>query len=133
MRIFHYTTIDVLALILSSKTIKFNRLDNVDDIDESKITFEGTPLSHIYFASCWSLLEAESIPMWRLYTNNGVGVRIAINSESLFNPIFKNKPTEAELKIQYDRFANPHYFDSPIIMDKPINYVDDPIKEIIVH
>jgi len=35
MRIYHYTTINNLALILASKKIRFNRLDNVDDLEES--------------------------------------------------------------------------------------------------
>ena len=34
MKIYHYTTIDSLAMILSSRSIKFNRLDKVDDLEE---------------------------------------------------------------------------------------------------
>lgn len=36
MRIYHYTNIDTLALILKNRTIRFNRLDNVDDLEEGK-------------------------------------------------------------------------------------------------
>ena len=35
MRIYHYTSIETLALILDSQKIRFNRLDRVDDLEES--------------------------------------------------------------------------------------------------
>ena len=34
MKIYHYTTIDALAMILSNRSIKFSRLDKVDDMEE---------------------------------------------------------------------------------------------------
>ena len=34
MKIYHYTNIEALALILKNQTIRFNRLDKVDDIEE---------------------------------------------------------------------------------------------------
>ena len=34
--IHHYTDIDTLALILANRTIRFNRLDRVDDTTEAK-------------------------------------------------------------------------------------------------
>lgn len=36
MAIYHYTTIETLALIIKSKSIRFNRTDKVDDSDECK-------------------------------------------------------------------------------------------------
>lgn len=35
MKIYHYTSIQTLALILHYKTMRFNRLDRVDDIEEA--------------------------------------------------------------------------------------------------
>lgn len=35
-RYYHYTNIDTLALILKYKTIRFNSLENVDDLEEVK-------------------------------------------------------------------------------------------------
>ena len=32
-KIYHYTTIETLALILKHHTIRFNRLDQVDDME----------------------------------------------------------------------------------------------------
>lgn len=38
MKIYHYTNIEALALILKNQTIRFNRLDKVDDIDLNSAT-----------------------------------------------------------------------------------------------
>ncbi len=35
MKVYHYTSIETLALILKNKSIRFNRLDCVDDLEES--------------------------------------------------------------------------------------------------
>lgn len=43
MKLFHYTTIDTLALILDSKSIKFSRLDQLDDKQESEPFAEFNP------------------------------------------------------------------------------------------
>ena len=42
MQIHHYTSIETLALILKHKTIRFNRLDQVDDMEESMNGSETT-------------------------------------------------------------------------------------------
>ena len=34
MKIYHYTNLESLAMILKNKTIRFNRLDKVDDLEE---------------------------------------------------------------------------------------------------
>ncbi len=80
MRIHHYTTIDTLALILKNKTIRFNRLDKVDDLEEN-ITANGVKIGQYSFVSCWTEDESESIPLWKLYTGSGIGVRISLEHE----------------------------------------------------
>lgn len=85
MRLFHYTTIDTLALILNSKSIKFSRLDQLDDKTESEPFAEFNPLSYIF--SC-SLTDdpLESIPMWKMYSNMETGIRIEFDSATMFSP-----------------------------------------------
>lgn len=39
--IYHYTSIETLALILQSKKIRFNSLKNVDDINETEFSDEN--------------------------------------------------------------------------------------------
>lgn len=78
MKLYHYTTIDKLALILKNKTIRFNRLDRVDDIEEGAISPAGVRMGQYTFVSCWTKENEESIPLWKMYTANGKGVRIGL-------------------------------------------------------
>lgn len=73
--LFHYTSLETLALILSNKTICFNNLLNVDDIEEAETEDMGKFGKYLY-VSCWTEDEEESIPLWNLYTPNMHGVRI---------------------------------------------------------
>jgi hypothetical protein len=75
--IFHYTEIDTLALILENKTIRFNRLDRVDDISEGK-GFKKLKLEQFFFVSCWTYDQEESIPQWHMYTDKMSGVRLKL-------------------------------------------------------
>ena len=81
MKIYHYTTIDVLALILKNRTIRFNRLDNgLDDLQEGSSSC-GVKVGNYGFVSCWTENQEESIPLWKMYTDNGLGVRIALEKD----------------------------------------------------
>ncbi|MCB1907671.1 MAG: hypothetical protein KDH15_09900 [Rhodocyclaceae bacterium] len=74
-RIFHYTSVENLALILNSGKIRFSRLDKVDDASEAPMA-QGIAFSKYFFVSCWTAEPVESIPQWHLYTNGMQGVRI---------------------------------------------------------
>lgn len=84
--IHHYTNIDTLALILKSKSIRFNRLDHVDDLTESR-SISGINFGKYFFVSCWTYSDEESIPRWHMYTNEMTGVRI-----SIIKDLFKREP-----------------------------------------
>src|SRR6185369_13120634 len=90
-RIYHYTTIDKLALILYSRKLRFSRLDMVDDVRESR-TANGITFGKYFFVSCWTHDSAESIPLWQMYANQTTGVRIAL-------PVypFQRKPAVAPM------------------------------------
>jgi len=77
--IYHYTDIPTLALILNTGRIRFNRLDKVFDLSEAR-TGKGIAFGRFFFVSCWTQDAEESIPLWRLYTKNMAGVRIALPS-----------------------------------------------------
>lgn len=81
MKIYHYTSIDNLALILKHKTLRFNRLDRVDDTEESEAyNCDGSiSMGRFCFVSCWTSLEEDSIPLWKMYTPQSKGVRICID------------------------------------------------------
>lgn len=79
MMLYHYTTIDTLALILKNKTIRFNRLDKVDDVEEDAFS-NGVHLGQYIFVSCWTKNPEESIPLWKMYGGTD-GVRIGLDED----------------------------------------------------
>lgn len=79
MMLYHYTTIDTLALILKNKTIRFNRLDKVDDVEEDAFS-NGVHLGQYIFVSCWTKKSEESIPLWKMYGGTD-GVRIGLDED----------------------------------------------------
>jgi len=85
--LYHYTTIDVLALILKNKTLRFNCLINVDDQNEADTIDHGSFKKNI-FVSCWTHDKNENIALWNMYAKNMQGIRIGIDSKNI---IFKPK------------------------------------------
>ena len=73
--LYHYTSSKTLKLILENKTICFNNLLAVNDKNESE-SFEFGKIGKMYFVSCWTSENEESIPMWNMYADNMSGVRI---------------------------------------------------------
>ena len=82
MEIHHYTSIENLALILKNKTIRFTRLDKVDDSEEAGLSCKNIQLSYYTFVSCWTDSEEESIPLWKMYAGKEMhGIRISLDSD----------------------------------------------------
>jgi len=78
--LYQYTSVGSLEEILQSRTLRFSRLDKVNDPQEA--TASDLPFaSSSIFVSCWTSEEAESIPMWSMYgeTLRGVRVRLPAN------------------------------------------------------
>lgn len=92
MKIYHYTSIETLALILKNKTIRFNRLDHVDDVDEAAYgsSVQKTLLGQYSFVSCWTKEESENIALWNMYTNYK-GVRIGLDEDMFITYAINNK------------------------------------------
>lgn len=82
--IHHYTNIAALAMILKNRSLRFTRLDAVDDPEESNFISNGVNLGPYTFVSCWTEAKEESIPMWKMYTNAEWGVRLTFIKEGLF-------------------------------------------------
>ena len=76
MLIHHYTSIESLAMILSTRKIRFNRLDRMDDLEEGRVAAQGVPLGKYTYVSCWTEEQEESIPLWNMYAGKEMGVRI---------------------------------------------------------
>ncbi len=75
--LYHYTSIENLALILKNRTIRLNALSNMDDRQESR-SADLYSIGRFFFVSCWTDEEKESIPMWNMYTRIDSGVRIGL-------------------------------------------------------
>ena len=75
--LYHYTSIDTLEAILKTRSLKFTRLDKVNDPEEAN-ALDIEKAASLVFVSCWSAQARESIMMWKMYGGNARGVRIAM-------------------------------------------------------
>lgn len=75
--LFHYTNIESLALILKNRTIRFNSLNNMDDLQEN-MTKDVKNVGQFIYVSCWTDRAKENIALWKQYTNHDTGVRIEL-------------------------------------------------------
>jgi Protein of unknown function (DUF2971) len=75
--LYHYTSLETITLILKYNTLRFSRLDKVNDMNEA--TTLNLPYANTaVFTSSWTSYSDESIPMWRMYTKDMDGIRIKL-------------------------------------------------------
>lgn len=109
--LYHYTTVETLALILKNRNIKFNSLSNLDDKQEEKSDDELNFGKNI-FVSSWTDEENESIPMWNMYADMQCGVRIKLQS----NPFEKDQILQ-----NFDFISSRRGFYSSFLVETMIN------------
>lgn len=102
--LYHYTSIETLLLILRNKTLAFNSLTNVDDLEECE-SKDVQKIGKMCYVSCWTDDATESIPMWSMYTQNMQGVRIKLRKFPFKKYSFKSGEfyfkSDAETYIDY--------------------------------
>lgn len=143
MKIYHYTSISTLALILQNRTIKFSRLDSMDDLEEIGYTPEGIKLGQYMLVSCWTDSSEEDISQWSMYGEKGRGVRIEMDSDMFvtYSPESNsgieilNTGKKNNLIIPLNKVMHPDYLLVPIsrnleldddsIFFRKIKYVDE--------
>lgn len=138
MRIYHYTNIESLALILKNRTIRFSRLDKVDDLEEGNAESLGVKFCKYVFVSCWTETDEESIPLWKMYGGDNGGIRISLEQEMfkeylISNLKFGNLQSQGAImsKIPLQDMINPNFFFIPImdykndLFYRHVKYVDD--------
>lgn len=76
----HYTSIASLEAILSTRKLRFTRLDQFDDVKEAQ-TIAGIDFGGQYFASSWVIDEEEDIAQWQAYGDSYRGVRISLPTD----------------------------------------------------
>jgi len=117
--IYHYTTVKTLALMFSNKTLRFNSLANVDDMEEGQVAIFGD-MSKYIFVSSWTKDKKENIALWHMYTNNLAGIRIKIDSSKI--KLYKdenNRVVNINSNKKIIAFKNKNF-----LLD--IEYVDNP-------
>ena len=112
--LYHYTSIETLALILKNRTIKFNNLLNVDDPEEAETADLGLSGKHC-LVSCWTKNSEDIIPMRNMYTPGMKGARIKMR----MNP-FK--------QYTYNKGEN-HFFETTLSC---IDYKGDYTKKVTI-
>lgn len=75
--LYHYTTIQNLALILKNRTLRLMPLNLMDDLQETK-SKDIQNFGQFVYVSSWTDKEEEVIPMWKMYTKPECGVRIGM-------------------------------------------------------
>jgi len=123
--IHHYTDINTLALILKNKSIRFNRLDRVDDITEGE-SFTSLRLEKFFFVSCWTCDHQESLPQWNMYTKDMAGVRITLPIQMFdFRPLevpnrYSNIIRKGSIvsPIPFEKIFGKNYFVPPMFLNR---------------
>lgn len=91
--LYHYTSVETLALILKNRSIRFNSLDKMDDLQEKEAK-DIKNIGQFIYVSAWTSEREESIPMWNMYASLNAGVRIRLKC----NPFFRYDNTAQELE-----------------------------------
>lgn len=91
--LYHYTTLESFAMILKSKSIKFNPLTNMDDTQEQR-TADAINFGKYVFVSSWIDESRESIAMWKMYSNLYNGIRIKLKKNPFKKYIVTKKDVE---------------------------------------
>lgn len=131
--LFHYTSIETLDKIVTNKSIRFNRLDKVNDKNEGKSLDLGN-LGIYVFVSCWTDNERENISLWHIYSNQLSGVRIKLPTKMFRFYELESQPERA-LHIapntlypkRIEEIHGSDYLLAPVPIDFPskIIYTDD--------
>lgn len=101
-RLYHYTTIESLALILKNKTLRLRALTEMDDLQEAE-SDSIQNYGQFIFVSSWTEDSNEHIPMWEMYSSMKAGVRISLPRDPFkiydYETFQFRNPTEKERKL----------------------------------
>lgn len=126
--IHHYTSIGAFAAILRHRTIRFGRLDTLDDTQEAQ-RIGSFDFGKMLFASCWVEKHEEDIAQWAMYGDAMRGVRISLPRQP-----FALVPRLTSLDSMRD-VRGQGYILSPDLIDDEndflsrVSYVDDVAAE----
>lgn len=147
--LYHYTSIESLALILKNRTIRLNPLDKMDDLQEQK-TVDVDGMGKFVFVSCWTSNSRENIPMWKMYTQPTAGVRIKMRKRPFVSYDFPVNRLRAHIDrenadkaIKYDlpdkiycdynqlfnnNMSTPHFYGEDILCEVHYTSIQDELE-----
>ncbi|WP_418301272.1 DUF2971 domain-containing protein [Lysinibacillus fusiformis] len=115
--LYHYTSVDTLALILKNQTFRLNNLTDMDDLEEGN-SVDYEKIGRFIFSSSWTNSSEESIPLWNLYTPDMRGIRIGMPKDFF-------SPNDGYKNIRKDCEANGVTFVDEQIKLIEVIYTDD--------
>ncbi|WP_114283631.1 hypothetical protein [Candidatus Halocynthiibacter alkanivorans] len=98
-RIFHYTSINSLALMLHHRTLRFTKLSKLNDPLEGRAG-DLDRAARLIFCSSWTSKKEDTIPMWKMYSELA-GVRIAVSPSRMFEDVGEIKRGSFKPKTTY--------------------------------
>ncbi|SFT43743.1 Protein of unknown function [Pseudovibrio denitrificans] len=102
-RIYHYTSVQSLACILKYKTMRFTRLDCLNDPNEGIALNFKNSAKQIYCSS-WTKRHDDFIPMWRMYSDLD-GIRLSL-PEEIFKVRGQTQAPESMKPVRYNYLSN---------------------------
>lgn len=142
--VYHYTSLESLALILKSSKIRFTRLDRLDDVTEAQ-RVAGIDFGKYVLVSCWTLEAEDSLPQWHMYGAGMGGVRLQFPKQ-VFSDIPYIVPKGLPNLEVNDTYLSPITFEqgladnclvTPLFFEHelagPVEYVDDVQQAIARH
>jgi hypothetical protein len=142
--IYHYTSIESLALILKTRKLRFTRLDGVDDVREAQ-AHVGIDFGKFFFVSCWTQQTEESIPQWSMYSREMQGARLELPEFPFANDPLRPKPGWGGIEWQGDLLSplsfealwGSSYFIVPMFLKRehfagPVEYVSN-VSDVYAH
>lgn len=138
--LYKYTTLESLALILKSKSIRLNPLTVMDDLQEAE-SDDDIKYAQYVFISSWMDQPLESVAMWKLYSNMNSDVRIGLQrypfikytiTKQDMKKVFPNAEvngTQIDLIVPIEECFNDNYFIINCAYEQSlekVEYTDDP-------
>ncbi len=114
--LYHYTSVESLAMILSTRKLRLSPLSVLDDLQEEK-TEDISLIGKTVFISSWTEDEEESIPMWNMYSKMESGVRIKADVDLL-----EDFTTREDKQLEVSGFA--HHTDDRDIFPPTLRKID---------
>lgn len=123
--IYHYTSIESLALILKTGKLRFTRLDGVDDVKEAQ-AHAGINFGKFFFVSCWTTQSEESIPQWSMYSREMQGIRLELPAYPFTSEPLRPEPGwggiewqgEVRSPLPFSSLWGPSYFVVPMFLNR---------------